>query len=323
MNASFKIQQQLTKKLKFDMDVRYTENNLNGRENVTNGKGSNVSGAYRYRPIDNPLGGVSYSEVASGFSFGVANIDDKHNPIELINDITNKSYSRSLRGSAALSWEIINGLTARTEISITRGSSKNSYYENGYTNGDKRATLTRGISDGLRSVTTLNYNFNIGKNHTFSALLGNEILKSDSESSQISGRGYPDTFDYDTTMGLIHTATTSLSANNNFSVPGRTASFFGRLSYTLNDRYLFTGTFRADGSSKFAPNNRWGYFPAGAFAWRLSEEPFMAVAKDWLSNLKVRLSYGTSGSDNINSNLWRETWSSLSSSSNHTPIMVN
>lgn len=320
MNASFKIQQQLTNRLKFDMDVRYTENNLNGRENVTNGKGSNVSGAYRYRPIDNPLGGVSYSEVASGFSFGVANIDDKHNPVELINDIINKSYSRSLRGSAALSWEIIPRLTARTEISITRGSSKSSYYENGYTNGDKRATLTRGISDGLRSVTTLNYNFNIGKSHAFSALLGNEILKSDSESSQISGRGYPNTFDYDTTMGLIHTATTSLSANNNFSVPGRTASFFGRLSYTLNDRYLFTGTFRADGSSKFAPNNRWGYFPAGAFAWRLSEEPFMAGAKNWLSNLKVRLSYGTSGSDNISSNLWRETWSSLSSSSNHTPI---
>lgn len=320
MNASFKIQQQLTNRLKFDMDVRYTENNLNGRENVTNGKGSNVSGAYRYRPIDNPLGGVSYSEVASGFSFGVANIDDKHNPVELINDIINKSYSRSLRGSAALSWEIIPRLTARTEISITRGSSKSSYYENGYTNGDKRATLTRGISDGLRSVTTLNYNFNIGKSHAFSALLGNEILTSDSESSQISGRGYPNTFDYDTTMGLIHTATTSLSANNNFSVPGRTASFFGRLSYTLNDRYLFTGTFRADGSSKFAPNNRWGYFPAGAFAWRLSEEPFMAGAKNWLSNLKVRLSYGTSGSDNISSNLWRETWSSLSSSSNHTPI---
>lgn len=320
MNASFKIQQQLTNRLKFDMDVRYTENNLNGRENVTNGKGSNVSGAYRYRPIDNPLGGVSYSEVASGFSFGVANIDDKHNPVELINDIINKSYSRSLRGSAALSWEIIPRLTARTEISITRGSSKSSYYENGYTNGDKRATLTRGISDGLRSVTTLNYNFNIGKSHAFSALLGNEILKFDSESSQISGRGYPNTFDYDTTMGLIHTATTSLSANNNFSVPGRTASFFGRLSYTLNDRYLFTGTFRADGSSKFAPNNRWGYFPAGAFAWRLSEEPFMAGAKNWLSNLKVRLSYGTSGSDNISSNLWRETWSSLSSSSNHTPI---
>ena len=151
-------------------------------------------------------------------------------------------------------------------------------------------------------------------------MLGNEVLKSDSESSQITGRGYPSTFDYDTTMGLIHTATTSFSATNSYSVPARTVSFFGRLSYTFMDRYLFTGTFRADGSSKFAPDNRWGYFPAGAFAWRLSEEPFMNGTKDWLSNLKLRLSYGTSGSDNISSNLWRETWSSLGSGSNHTPI---
>ena len=320
LNASFKIRQKLAKALDLDVDFRYTESNLNGRENVTNGKGSNVSGAYRYRPIDNPLGGVSYSEVASGFSFGVANIDDKHNPVELINDITNKSYSRSLRGSAALSWEIIKGLVARSELSLTRSSSKSTYYENGYTNGDKRATLNRGMGDGLRSVSTLNYNFNIGKNNVFSALLGNEVLKSDSESSQITGRGYPSTFDYDTTMGLIHTATTSFSATNSYSVPARTVSFFGRLSYTFMDRYLFTGTFRADGSSKFAPDNRWGYFPAGAFAWRLSEEPFMNGTKDWLSNLKLRLSYGTSGSDNISSNLWRETWSSLGSGSNHTPI---
>lgn len=123
------------------------------------------------------------------------------------------------------------------------------------------------MGDGLRSVSTLNYNFNIGKNNVFSALLGNEVLKSDSESSQITGRGYPSTFDYDTTMGLIHTATTSFSATNSYSVPARTVSFFGRLSYTFMDRYLFTGTFRADGSSKFAPDNRWGYFPAGAFAW--------------------------------------------------------
>lgn len=84
-NTSLKFQQKLLNNLIFDFDLRYSEINLNGREDVTNGKGSNVSGAYRYRPIDNPLGGVDYSEVASGFSFGVANIDDKHNPIELIN----------------------------------------------------------------------------------------------------------------------------------------------------------------------------------------------------------------------------------------------
>lgn len=319
-NTSLKFQQKLAKTLTFDFDLRYSETNLNGREDVTNGKGSNVSSAYRYRPIDNPLGGVDFSEVASGFSFGIANIDDKHNPVELINDITNRSYSRSLRGSAALSWEIIKGLTTRTELSLTRGSSKDSYYENGYTNGDKRANLTRGVSDGLRSVTTLNYAFNVNKQHDFSILLGNEITKSASESSKMEGRGYPERFDYETTMALIHTATSSFSAINTVNNPERTVSFFGRASYTLKDRYLFTATFRADGSSKFAPNNRWGYFPAGAFAWRLSEEPFMEDTKEWLSNLKLRLSYGTSGSDNIDSNLWRETWSSLGASNNHTPI---
>jgi len=64
---------------------------------------------------------------------------------------------------------------------------------------------------------------------------------------------------------------------------------------------------RADGSSKFGPNNHWGYFPAAAFAWRISDEPFLAD-KNWLDNLKLRISYGTSGNDNIDSSLWRETY---------------
>ncbi|MFV0538714.1 MAG: SusC/RagA family TonB-linked outer membrane protein [Dysgonomonas sp.] len=314
LNASLKLQQKLSKKLDLDMDVRYSGSKS------SNGRDSGASDAYTYRPIDNPLGGVDFSEVASGFSFGIANIDDKHDPVKLIEDITNKSDSYSFRGSAALSWEIIDKLTARSELSFSKGSSKSTYYENGYTNGDKRATITRGQSEGLRSVSTLNYNFNIGENNAFSALIGNEITKNESESTQITGRGYPDTFDYETTMGLIHTATYSLSSSNSIGVPNHSVSFFGRLNYTLADRYLFTGTFRTDGSSKFAPNNRWGYFPAGAFAWRVSEEDFMSGTKNWLSNLKLRLSYGTSGTDNISSNLWRETWSSLGSGNNHTPI---
>jgi TonB-linked outer membrane protein, SusC/RagA family len=320
MNASLKVQQKLTSNLNLDMDMRYTEENLNGNEGVTNGKGSNVSAAYRYRPIDNPLGGVSYSDVASGFSFGVANIDDKHNPVLLINDITNKSLSQNLRGSAALSWEIIHGLTARTEASVGRSTSKSTYYENGYTNGDKRATLSRGMGNSLRSTSTLNYNLDINKDNKLTLLLGNEVLKFSGESSQISGRGYPDNFDYNTTMGLIQTATSSLSSSYGISVPTSTLSYFGRMNYSLLSRYLLTATFRADGSSKFAPNNRWGYFPAAALAWRISDESFMENTKEWLSNLKLRFSLGTIGSDNISSNLWQETWSSIGSSGNHTPI---
>ena len=319
VNASFKIRQPLAKRLHLDVDVRYSESNQNGRESTTSGKGSDVSGAYFYKPIDNPRGGVHYSEVASGFSFGIANIDDTHNPKEMVNNIINKSNSRSFRGSAALSWEIIDGLTARTELSLTRGNSKNRYFDNGYTSGTKSATLSRGESEGLRSVTTINYDFQLGKAHKFSVLVGNEIIENESESSSLSGKGFPATFDFATAMGLIHTATQQFSATNSVGVPNHTTSFFGRINYTLLDRFLLTATMRADGSSKFAPENRWGYFPAAALAWRMSDEAWLKDV-DWLSNLKLRVSYGTSGSDNINSNLWRETWKSVGSGSNRLPI---
>ncbi|MBR7169208.1 MAG: SusC/RagA family TonB-linked outer membrane protein, partial [Alistipes sp.] len=259
VSASFKIRQQLAKRLHLDMDVRYSESNQNGRESTTSGKGSDISGAYFYKPIDNPLGGVHYSEVASGFSFGIANIDDAHNPKEMVNNIINKTNNRSFRGSAALSWEIIDGLTARTELSIVRGNSKSRYFDGGYTSGTKSATLSRGESEGLRSVTTVNYDFALGKAHKFSVLVGNEIIENQSESSQLSGTGYPDNFDFGTAMGLIHTATQQFSATNSVGVPEHTTSFFGRINYTLLDRFLLTATMRADGSSKFAPGNRWGY----------------------------------------------------------------
>ena len=313
MNASLKLQQQLAKNLSLDFDLRYSESNSNG-----NGDGGAM--AYTYRPIDNPLGGVDYTDVSSGFSFGVENIDDLHNPVEEINTITNRTRNRSLRGSAALSWNIIEGLKARSEITFSRGSSRSSYYDDGYGDGEKSARLSRGWSQGWRSLTTVDYSFNLNENNAFSILLGNEVSRSESESSTLEGEGYPDSFGYDEAMGLIQNATTSFSASNSINVPSTTVSFFGRLNYTLNDRYLLTATLRGDGSSKFAPNHRWGVFPAAALAWRIYEEPFMEGTKDWLSNLKLRLSLGTSGADNIDSNLWRETWSSVSSANNNTPI---
>lgn len=71
-------------------------------------------------------------------------------------------------------------------------------------------------------------------------------------------------------------------------------SVFGRLSYNFKERYLFTGTLRADGSSKFAKGNQWGIFPSASAAWRISEEAFLEDV-DFLDNLKLRVGYGTAG----------------------------
>lgn len=81
-------------------------------------------------------------------------------------------------------------------------------------------------------------------------------------------------------------------ASNNFNFTDELQSFFTRVNYSLNDKYLFTFTFRADGSSKFGSENQYGYFPSGAFAWQLHKEDFMP---ELFSNLKMRLSYGLTG----------------------------
>ncbi|MFY9152634.1 MAG: SusC/RagA family TonB-linked outer membrane protein, partial [Prolixibacteraceae bacterium] len=87
-------------------------------------------------------------------------------------------------------------------------------------------------------------------------------------------------------------------------------SFFGRMNYSYQGKYLLSATFRADGSSRFAKNNRWGYFPSVSAAWRLSEEEFLK--RDWLDNLKLRFSYGTAGNNLIPSGQMSKTFSASS-----------
>jgi iron complex outermembrane receptor protein len=103
-------------------------------------------------------------------------------------------------------------------------------------------------------------------------------------------------FTYRRSVDELEVSENSKYKNENFLV-----SFFGRLNYTLNDRYLLTASLRDDGSSRFAENNRWGLFPAVALAWNISEENFLQNAKG-ISNLKLRLGYGVTGQQDITDN---------------------
>lgn len=311
-NASFKLKQELLKNLTFDMDLRYVEDKTTGKEVSTNSKGSLLSGAYRWRPIDNPLGDAGD---LTGFGLGGDNVDAGYgSPVDYTNDIQNIAKRQRIRGLFALSWEIIPGLTARTELGVGRNWSETKYYEDGLTKAYKYAKLTKGDGYNVRNVNTLNWQVpGLNEKHSLSFLLGQETLVSKSNSSYIIGAGYPSGFGFNQVFGMIDQTDKGLAKDefkNTIGTPSKTVSFFGRANYSLLGRYLLTFTLRADGSSKFAPNHRWGYFPAGAFAWRISDEPFMNSTNDWLDNLKLRLSYGLSGADNIDASLWKETWES-------------
>lgn len=310
-NANFKIDHKITDKLTFNTDFRYAQTVTNGTQYGL------ATSVYSYRPIDTPLG----DDNPGYFGTGGGNVEPNNNPINIIDNYTNINKRENISGRAGLDWNIIKGLTVKSEVFLNRSVNVNKYWDAGSTALSRpysQATLTQGNGDAVRWVSTANYEVQgLGQDNKLSMLVGNEILDSKSNESIIDGYGYPSGFTMDDAFGMINmTGNNALSKGKDkysysLSIPSHSLSYFGRLNYSYKGRYLLTATFRADGSSKFAPGKRWGYFPAGAAAWRASDEPFLKDVR-WLDNLKLRLSYGTAGADNISPSIWKETWQTSS-----------
>src|SRR5699024_9654879 len=137
-------------------------------------------------------------------------------------------------------------------------------------------------------------------------MLGQEIKNQQTTTKTYSTRYFPENTTAEKAFDNLSLGTPYENSSKADS-PSRISSFFGCINYGYQDKYLATFTLRADGSSKFAANNRWGFFPAGALAWRLSNEDFMQDVT-WISNLKLRLSYGTSGNDRIDADLYQKLY---------------
>ncbi len=319
-NANFKISQKLAKTLTFDVDLRYADMKIEGS------KFDQATLAYRYRPIDEPFGEDSEGLMGQGGQY----VTPGKNSVDVLNNYTNQTYRQRLRAMGSLTWQAFKGFTAKTELSLSRNWSQAEYWDAGTLASDNpynNARLTKGEGYGVRWATTLNYEVQgLGENHNLSFLVGNEVLSSKSNSSRFDGYGYPSSYTIDDAFGMIDTFDNSVKPatfTNKIGTPAHTVSFFARANYSLYGKYLFTGTFRADGSSKFGPNNHWGYFPAGAFAWRISDEGFLENAHDWLDNLKLRISVGTSGADNIDSSLWKSSWKTTTNAAGETIYQPN
>ena len=142
---------------------------------------------------------------------------------------------------------------------------------------------------------TLNYNYEFNKNHVLDAVAGISFERGISRSTRMNGQTYPDNDIY-TNLG---SAASISSWSNGYNASGLFSSF-ARINYKLMERYLFTFTGRYDGSSMFGSNNRYGFFPSGAIAWRISQEKFMKNLT-FINDLKLRASVGTTGTQNLTS----------------------
>jgi TonB-linked SusC/RagA family outer membrane protein len=138
---------------------------------------------------------------------------------------------------------------------------------------------------------TLNYRFSLLENHSFDLVLGNSYEGYRRIRDYMRGQDFPSP-----ELEYIYSAATIVFAEVR-SLERKLNSYFGRLKYNYDNRYLFTFTARYDGSSRFGENNRYGFFPSGDFAWRISEEIF--YPQNVVNDLKLRLSYGLTGNDQV------------------------
>lgn len=317
-NINLKLQQELTRNLTLDLNARYTEMQFKGH------RYNYATEAYRYRPIDNPLG----SGDPTDFGMGSASAEDNYNPVSIVNDADNLRDVYRLNLTSGLTWNVIKGLTAKTELTVARRWSKSQNWDGGHfgDSGYSSAALSTGDGYNVRWTSTLTYDVQgLGENHNLNVMAGNEVLGSKTTSTSITGYGYPTEWNMEQAFGNIHVTDKSLARDKfstNFGEPSHTQSWFGRINYSYLGRYLITATMRADGSSRFAKGNQWGYFPAGAVAWRLSDESFMESTRSWLDNLKLRLSIGTSGNDGIDGSSFFTAWQSSTETVNGQQVTI-
>jgi TonB-linked SusC/RagA family outer membrane protein len=233
------------------------------------------------------------------------NSDDVNNPLEFdgyspLTAIKGNKYDNYLAqfvGNLFINVNILKNLKFKTDLSYQgRGSNQRYYQFNILPPAFSKRGWAR-TNDGkvslLTNTNTLDYNF-VKKDHKFTAVLG-QSMEFFSNSAVISSN-YGFANDY-----LLYYAPQTAAFNDpdiyNFAST-RLISFFTRLNYTYKNKLLLTLTGRADGSSKFAKNNKFGFFPAVALGYKLSEENFLKESKS-ISNLKLRLSYGISGNQSI------------------------
>lgn len=203
-------------------------------------------------------------------------------------------FKTKMLASTYLSYKIMDGLTAKTTLGVTTEQRKRTRW-NGmlyhHSNGADYELQNR-FNTRLSSDNTLSYNKEVG-NHDFSALAGLTLQKRRSETSQLQGSGYANDL-----LKNLQGATTIVSEGETNIVKNK-IGYFTRLTYAYADKYLFNASFRRDASSVFGVNSKWGNFPAASFGWNVSKEDFLKDS-DVVNNLKFRVSYGLTGSENFN-----------------------
>ncbi len=315
-NLNVKIAANLTKNLELTYNPRLTFRRDTGAGGDRIGSGGIVD-VLRYRPTN------GLREYGHWAPYMVDPDEEENfsytNPKSDIETNQRKRHTYSISNQLALQWTPIKGLVLRTEGNFSIAfRNTDEYY--GPLTGTGQSVINQGLpvaeTEELRGenytwTNTANYSFTANDMHNWSFLLGQEIYHSQSKTQSQTNHLFARSVGAEqawNNMGLG----TPLYSTSELSTPNRMASFFGQAAYNYDHRYLLSLTFRADGSTKFAKGNQWGYFPSLSGAWDIKREAFMKDVK-WIDQMKLRLAYGLAGNNNISDDMWRYLYTAANS----------
>lgn len=281
----------------FDRNSARANLDINATDNLTIGSRVTYSLSSRNRARNND----SISGVLGGVYFLPSNLPVRQedgsytkfsifeNPLTAATEVDFNMNVNRLIGNVFAKYEFTPGLSFRTSASYDYNQIKEDRYNNTFTNEGSAVNgsglSTVALSNNWVLDNTLSYMFNLD-NHNFSTLLGTSVQESSFERTTAEGQQFP-------SNDFKRIEAAAIQSSSSTGTSWGIASFFGRLKYDYDNRYLATLTVRRDGSSRFGTNNQWGTFPSVALGWLLSEESFFNVES--ISNLKVRASYGVTG----------------------------
>lgn len=289
------LDREVSKRLTVGTSVTYARVTSNG---VLTNAGTIVPGVVTDALLFNPILPIYDSTVVGGYTYENDRGKLLGNPVAEVDKYNSYTTSSRFFGNVYARYKLFEGLEFKTSFGADAFSNKESSYGPYYL---KRAQASKGeaVLGTVQGLTwlnenTLTYNKQFKNEHSLNAVAGFTLQQFQNESLFVYAFDFPD----DRTG--YHDISAALNPQKPFNSESKWSlvSFFGRVNYTIKDKYLFTVTGRSDGSSKFAEGNKYGFFPSGAFAWRVSKENFMKNVTA-ISDLKFRVSYGVVGNQAI------------------------
>ena len=304
--GKFRLDQKLSKSLSFNFTVNYA---LTNREGVGTSGDSGRFNMLAQILSARPTGGLKLTDeelLASAIDPEMLESGEslaQVNPVKQTESVTNNKRAEMWSGNASATWQIIKGLTFKTAGTYnTTNNRTDIFYKDGskeaYRNGQKPYGRTQ-MGRDVRWTNSNNLTWKQKvKKHNYDIMLGHEVSFKSTEYLLGEAMDFP--FD---NLGNDYLGLGATPSRVESSYSEKTLlSFFARGNYNYDNRYLFTATVRADGSTVFSNKNKWGFFPSFSAAWRVSEEAFMKDV-EWVSNFKVRLGWGIVGNDRISNYL--------------------